>query len=99
MVDTLGGEDLAVRSRGGSGEGDVQERSEFHGGAWVSVLPLAVFILGTTGLVIAGNTDPGVQYEEREYCVCETPPQGAIPVSVLLGICLVLCMKRSARSS
>ena len=32
----------------------MQERIEFRGGPWVSVLPLAVFILGTTGLVIAG---------------------------------------------
>ena len=32
----------------------MQDRIEFRGGPWVSVLPLAVFILGTTGLVIAG---------------------------------------------
>ncbi len=35
----------------------MQERLEFRGGPWVSVLPLAVFILGTTGLVIAGAPD------------------------------------------
>ena len=32
----------------------MQERIEFRGGPWMSVLPLAVFIVGTTGLVIAG---------------------------------------------
>lgn len=30
------------------------ERIEFRGGPWVSVLPLAVFVVGTAGLVIAG---------------------------------------------
>jgi len=32
----------------------VQESIQFRGGAWVSLVPLAVFILGTAGLVIAG---------------------------------------------
>jgi Na+/H+ antiporter NhaC len=33
------------------------ERVEFRGGPWVSVLPLAVFILGTAGLVVAGAAE------------------------------------------
>ena len=32
----------------------MEEHIEFRGGAWLSVVPLGVFILATTGLVIAG---------------------------------------------